>query len=288
MEVSNRKTARAVARRAGVAVKGRLSQNFLVDRAVVDDIVAALAPSETDLVFEIGPGLGVLTKELAARAAKVVAVDIDPACVRATLIATKGAGNVQVLEGDARDFSAAELGFDADWACVGNLPYHLTGALLTSVLEQAHPPRRSVFMMQREVAQRLAAGEGGWSLATVAVRSLADVEIVRDVSPTSFDPMPKVYSSVVRVTPALSPLEPAIRPQVLALAKKTFQMRRKTLRHGIANAVGGNEEMARQLLARAEIDPSRRPGTLSLEEWRRLARAVTELAAPINVESDER
>jgi 16S rRNA (adenine1518-N6/adenine1519-N6)-dimethyltransferase len=284
VEVSNRKTARAVARRAGVSAKGRLSQNFLVDRAVVDDIVATLAPSETDLVFEIGPGLGVLTKELATRAAKVVAVDIDPACVRATRMAVKGNDNVEVLEGDARDFSTTELGLASGWLCVGNLPYHLTGALLTSVLEQEQPPRRSVFMMQREVAQRLAATEGGWSLATVAIRSLADVEIVRDVAPTSFDPMPKVYSSVVRVTPAAARLDPAIRPRVLALAKKTFQMRRKTLRHGIANAVGGNEEMASQLLARAEIDPSRRPGTLSLEEWRRLARAAAELAEPINVE----
>jgi 16S rRNA (adenine1518-N6/adenine1519-N6)-dimethyltransferase len=273
-----------VARRAGVSAKGRLSQNFLVDRAVVDDIVAALAVGEADCVFEIGPGLGVLTKELAARAARVVAVDIDPACVRATRMAVKGAGNVDVREGDARDFSSTELGFDTDWLCVGNLPYHLTGALLTSVLEQPTPPRKSVFMIQREVAHRLAATEGGWSLATVAVRSLADIEIVRDVAPTSFDPMPKVHSSIISVTPALEPLDPATRPRVLALAKKTFQMRRKTLRHGMANALGGNEEMASRLLAGAEIDPSRRPGTLSLEEWHRLARVATELAGPINVE----
>ena len=293
MELSNRKTARAVARRAGVSAKGRFSQNFLVDRAVIDDIVAALAPGKGDSVFEIGPGLGVLTKELAARSAKVVAVDIDPACVRATRIAVKGAVNVEVLEGDARDFPSAQLGLGRGWLCAGNLPYHLTGALLTSVLEQPDPPRKSVFMIQREVAQRLAAGEGGWSLATVAIRSLADVEIVRDVPPASFDPMPKVYSSIIRVTPALAPLDAAIRPRVLALAKKTFQMRRKTLRHGIANALGGNEEMASRVLVGAEIDPSRRPGTLSLEEWRRLARVATELSAPIyseaspNVGTDE-
>jgi 16S rRNA (adenine1518-N6/adenine1519-N6)-dimethyltransferase len=268
-----------------LSAKGRLSQNFLVDRAVVDDIIAALALEETDAVFEIGPGLGVLTRELAAQAASVVAVDIDDACVRATRMAVKGASNVRVLEGDARDFSASELGFGPGWVCVGNLPYHLTGSILTAVLEQAEPPRKSVFMTQREVARRLAAGEGGWSLATVAVRSLADVEILRDVAPTSFDPMPKVHSSVVRVTPAQAPLASDIRPRVLALAKKTFQMRRKTLRHGIANALGGNEEMASQLLVRAEIDPGRRPGTLSLEEWGRLARAATELPAPINVES---
>jgi 16S rRNA (adenine1518-N6/adenine1519-N6)-dimethyltransferase len=284
MELTNPKTARAVARRAGVTAKGKLSQNFLIDRAVVDDIVAALAIAPGDQVFEIGPGLGVLTRELGLLAAKVVAVDFDPACVRATEIAVKGMSNVEVREGDARDSSGIELGLAEGWLCAGNLPYHLTGALLTSVLEQAVPPARSVFMVQREVAHRLAAGEGGWSLATVAIRSLADVEVIRDVPPTSFDPMPKVHSSVIRVVPALEPLDSGIRPRVLALAKKTFQMRRKTLRHGIANALDGDEAMARRLLADAQIDPGRRPGTLNLAEWRRLAQVATELTATMNVE----
>ena len=131
-------------------------------------------------------------------------------------------------------------------------------------------------LVQREVAARLAAAPGDWSLATVAIRSLAGVERILDVPPSAFDPPPAVHSSIIRIVPTPN-ADPAIRASMLALAKPLFQSRRKTLRNGLSRALGGDVAGAGTALAGAGIDPGRRPGTLRLDEWQLLARAVAEV-----------
>jgi 16S rRNA (adenine1518-N6/adenine1519-N6)-dimethyltransferase len=181
-----------------------------------------------------------------------------------------------VVHGDALRVHPADLGIGVPWLAAGNIPYSITTPLLTRLFEMAAPPERAVFMVQREVAARLAAGSGAWSLATVAVRSVATVERLRDVPPSSFDPSPAVHSSVIRLHPAPA-FAAAVRPAVLDLARAAFQMRRKTLRHGITHAAGGDERRGMAWLALAAIDPARRPGTLDLEEWHRIALAARTL-----------
>lgn len=271
-------TLRAVARRVGLVARHRLGQNFLVDRAVLDDIVAALAIEPHDDVFEVGPGIGTLTGELAARAHRVVAVDLDERCVAATRITQRARDNVAVVQGDALRVEPAALGLREGWLAAGNIPYSITTPLLTRLFEMDTPPRRGVFLVQREVAARLAATAGAWSLATVAVRSVATVEWVRDVPPDSFEPAPAVHSSVVRLEPAMT-LDAGSRLAVLEIARAAFQMRRKTLRHGITRAAGGDEAVGMSWLEAAEIDPGRRPGTLDLDEWHRVALAARTLRA---------
>jgi len=134
-----------------------------------------------------------------------------------------------------------------------------------------------VLLVQREVAARLSAGAGDWSLATVAVRSLATVERLLDVPPQAFEPPPAVHSSVIRLVPSPA-LSAAERAAVLGLARAAFQMRRKVLRHGVTRALG-DEAVALTALDAAGIDPGRRPGTLSLDEWRALAVAAGAVAA---------
>jgi 16S rRNA (adenine1518-N6/adenine1519-N6)-dimethyltransferase len=263
----------AVARRVGLVANRRLGQNFLVDRAVLDDITAALDVTPDDDVFEIGPGVGTLTGELAQRARRVIAVDIDARCVAATRITQRERRNVEVVQGDALRVEPSSLGLGERWLAAGNIPYRITTPLLTRLFEMAVPPLRGVFLVQREVAARLAAAPGAWSLATVAVRSVATVERLRDVAPESFDPVPAVHSSVVRLHPARS-LDAASRQAALDVARSAFQMRRKTLRHGITHAAGGDERRGMAWLAAAAIDPGRRPGTLDVEEWHRIALAA--------------
>ncbi len=269
-DLTDADTLHAVARRAGLVAKHRLGQNFLVDREVLDDIVAALAPAADEDVLEVGPGIGTLTGELATRARRVVAVDIDERCVQATRATQRGRANVEVVHADALTVEPTSLGMRDGWVAAGNIPYSITTPLLTRLFEMGSPPRRAVFLVQREVAARLAAESGGWSLATVAVRSVATVDRLRDVSPGSFDPAPAVHSSLIRLRPA-SLLSPDDRAAVLDIARSTFQMRRKTLRHGITHAAGGDEPRGLAWLAAAGIDPSRRPGTLDIDEWRRIA-----------------
>lgn len=263
----------AVARRAGLVARHRLGQNFLVDREALEFIVDALAPSASEDVLEIGPGVGTLTGELAARARRVVAVELDERCVEATRATQSQRGNVEVVQGDALRVDIAALGLATGWLAAGNIPYSITTPLLSRLFELEIPPRRGVFLVQREVAARLAAGPGDWSLATVAVRSVAMVERLRDVPASSFDPAPAVTSSVIRLRPD-SPLSRAEREDVIRIARAAFQMRRKMLRHGIAHAAGGDEGRGSAWLATAGIDPARRPGTLDLSEWQRLAAAA--------------
>lgn len=263
----------AVARRAGLVARHRLGQNFLVDREVLDVIVDALAPAADEDVLEIGPGVGTLTGEIAARARRVVAVELDERCVAATRATQSGRANVEVVQGDALRVDVHSLDLRTGWIAAGNIPYSITTPLLSRLFELAAPPARGVFLIQREVAARLAAGPGDWSLATVAVRSVATVERLRDVPPSSFDPAPAVTSSVVRLRPD-SPLSRADREDVIRIARAAFQMRRKMLRHGIAHAAGGDDARGAAWLAAAGIDPARRPGTLDLAEWQRLAAAA--------------
>jgi 16S rRNA (adenine1518-N6/adenine1519-N6)-dimethyltransferase len=265
-----------VARRVGLVASRRLGQNFLVDRGVLDDIVTALDPTPDDDVLEIGPGVGTLTGELARRAHRVVAVDLDERCVAATRLTQKDHGNVDVVQGDALHVEPSALGLGAGWLAAGNIPYSITTPLLTRLFEMTTPPRRGVFLVQREVAARLAAAPGAWSLATVAVRSVATVERLRDVTPDSFDPPPAVHSSVVRLHPARL-LDAESRQAVLEVARSAFQMRRKTLRHGITHAAGGDERRGMGWLEAAGIDPGRRPGTLDVDEWHRIALAARTL-----------
>ena len=278
LDLTRPETVRAVARRAGLHTSRRLGQHFLIDREVLETIVAELAPTADSTVLEIGCGIGTLTGELAEAAGNVIALDVDPACVRATQITQRHRTNVQVVRADARQVQPAEFGVTAPWLAAGNLPYRLTGKLLGHLFELETPPARGVFLVQREVAARLGAGPGDWSVATLALRSIATVTRVRDVPPAAFDPAPAVHSSIIRVQPLASSLGEE-RRQMLALARAVFQQRRKTLRHGVAHAMGGNAEAAHEALLRAHIDPGLRPGTLGIDEWQQLARAVVAMEA---------
>ncbi|MFZ0130420.1 MAG: 16S rRNA (adenine(1518)-N(6)/adenine(1519)-N(6))-dimethyltransferase RsmA [Candidatus Dormiibacterota bacterium] len=276
LDLTDPRTLTAVSHRVGLRRDTSLGQHFLIDRDVLDAIVDALDPGPESEVLEIGCGLGTLTGALAARARRVVAIDVDPACVAGTEITQRANPNVTVLEADARTVDPAALGFTTGWLATGNLPYQLTGLVLMRLVETAEPPARAVVLVQREVAARLAAAPGDWSLATVAIRSLAGVERILDVPPSAFDPPPAVHSSIIRIVPTPN-ADPAIRASMLALAKPLFQSRRKTLRNGLSRALGGDVAGAGTALAGAGIDPGRRPGTLRLDEWQLLARAVAEV-----------
>jgi 16S rRNA (adenine1518-N6/adenine1519-N6)-dimethyltransferase len=268
LDLTDPKTLTAVGRRVGLRRDTSLGQHFLIDRDVLDAIVDALDPGPDSDVLEIGCGLGTLTGALAARARRVVAIDIDPACVAGTEITQRANANVSVLEADARIVDPGALGFSTGWLATGNLPYQLTGLVLMRLVEDEQPPARAVVLVQREVAARLAAAPGDWSLA--------EVERILDVPPSAFDPPPAVHSSIIRITPSPK-ADPLIRSSILALAKPLFQSRRKTLRNGVSRALGGDLAGAGVALADAGIDPGRRPGTLRLDEWELLARAVAEV-----------
>ncbi|MBS2020760.1 MAG: ribosomal RNA small subunit methyltransferase A [Deltaproteobacteria bacterium] len=277
--------ARAVLRRVGLAPKKGFGQNFLVASHVVDAIARACVPDgETNRarVIELGAGLGVLTHALATRAREVVAVERDRDLVpvlHEELASEIAASRVRIVEGDAQAIDVEELlprahgadaGDDGPRVLAGNLPYHITGRLLERAVAFADSLDRVVFMVQLEVAERLAAQPSTkeYGALTVFVRAAFRVEKLFDVSRGSFHPAPDVTSAVVRLEPHRPRL--ALETETFrALVKGAFGARRKTLR----NAWSRVAEPAR-IAAAAEasgISLDLRGETLDVEAYARMA-----------------
>lgn len=271
-------TPRALLEKHGLRAKKSWGQNFLGDEVVLDEIAGLAAPSAGDPVIELGAGLGHLTARLLARGARVVAVERDRDMAR-VLRAELGA-SVALLEADAARLDlgriAAEHGAGGRIAVVGNLPYHLTSPILFSLLDQADHVSRAVFLLQREVAERLAASPGthAWGILSVLLQREADVSVERIVPPGAFLPPPNVESAVLCALfrpPEHAVADPA---RFRRLVKAGFAQRRKTL----ANALGAGKVAEPSAMSRAlaavGVDPRRRGETLTVAEWAALDRAL--------------
>src|SRR2546423_4705262 len=200
-----------VRRRAGGGgrqppVLKKFGQHFLSDQKILTAIVDALAPTASDTVLEIGPGRGSLTDILVERSGKVVAVEIDRALAENLREKYRQRSNVEIVEGDFLETDVAPL-VDDDYLLIGNVPYYITTPILFKSLEPPMP-RRSVFLVQREVADRMAAkaGDDSYGALTVNIAVVASVEQVLGVPAAAFRPPPKVDSAVGRVTPLQEPL----------------------------------------------------------------------------------
>ncbi len=259
-----------MARRFGIRFQRRLGQNYLADRGQLERIVAAMELQPSDRVVEVGAGLGTLTVELAARTAVVVAVEIDPASVRALHLTLRGLANTRVMEQDILRTEVGSL-LPPPYRVAGNIPYNLTGALLVRLLEQSPVATRIDLLVQREVAERIVAPPGSWSLATLGVRVYGSADLLLHVPRSAFIPPPEVDSALVRILPAA---EPAIRredlPAFFKFVTPFFQARRKQLPFALGRLRGVTGSEARARLTRIGIDSTRRPETLTVEEWRRL------------------
>ncbi|MDH3291773.1 MAG: 16S rRNA (adenine(1518)-N(6)/adenine(1519)-N(6))-dimethyltransferase RsmA [Gemmatimonadota bacterium] len=240
----------------------RLGQHFLSDPSILDRIVEALAPTPHDTVIEIGPGRGTLTRRLAPRVGRVVAIERDPRLVEA--MAEAALPSVEVVEGDALavDWHRTVQG---PFKVLGNIPYYITSPLIDKALE---PPRPAciVFLMQREVAERLAADPGGkaYGALTVGVQALARVERLFVVPAGAFRPPPAVDSAVVRLTPLATPLVADARRQAFReFTQALFSRRRKQLGGTLRALTGREPGQIAAFLAGLGVAPAARPETLS-------------------------
>jgi 16S rRNA (adenine1518-N6/adenine1519-N6)-dimethyltransferase len=280
---------RQTLRTAGLRARHSLSQNFLVDVDVLEDILAEAAPVAGGGVLEIGPGLGFLTAALLEAGATVCAVELDPGLAAflrdrfATALAGSGPGSLRLVEGDALDQPLTRL-LPQPYDVVANLPYHITSPILHRLLGEPPRPRRLVLMVQREVAERIAARPGGLSYLSVFVQYHAAVRILRRVPPTAFEPAPAVDSAVIVVEPFAEDdrLAPADEDALWRLVQAAFRERRKMIHNVLTRQLPVPPARISAALAEAEIDPDRRPQTLAVGEWLRLLEAL----GPIG--SDER
>jgi 16S rRNA (adenine1518-N6/adenine1519-N6)-dimethyltransferase len=244
--------------------KKKWGQNFLRNRGAVEKIVAAVEPSPNDVVLEIGPGEGVLTDKLLELPNRVIAFEIDPDL--AARLRAKYGERLELRNEDAVDAALPDIPFRA----VGNLPYNVGTPILRRVIADPHC-RRAVFMLQKEVAERIVAKPGTepYGYLTLYVQAFASAKSIMTLEPKSFYPPPKVRSAVV----VLDPRDPGLvspREEVLDLVSTSFRMRRKKL---VNNLTGWRERTREEVLAamrNAGIDEDARAETLSLAELDRL------------------
>ena len=264
-------------RRHGLAARRSLSQNHLADGSVVERILAVADVHPGERVVEVGPGLGILTAALLRSGALVTAVELDDRLADHLTERFDGEPGLDLRRADVLDVELDDL-VAPPWALVANVPYHITSPILHHVLGAESRPDRFVLMMQREVAERIAAAPGAMSYLSVFVQYHATVDVAFVVPATAFEPAPKVASAVLVGRTRPRRLDAAAEDELWRLVQAGFRERRKMLHNVLVRQLPAlPRERIDAALAACAIAPERRPQTLSVEEWLILRTALSPL-----------
>ena len=258
-----------------------LGQNFLVDRGVLQRILETAEVGPQDVVLEVGAGLGILTRALAERVRRVIAVEVDQLLVTVLREQLSTFANCEVVLGDILELDIAELVRTADagpaprYKVVANIPYYITSAVLRRILEQDHKPELVVLMVQNEVAKRIVAEPGEMSLLSVSVQFYGRPSFIARVPARCFHPIPKVDSAILRIdVHEQLPLPRDSIGPFFDVVRAGFGQRRKQLHNALARGLHLPVERISEPLAWAGIDGRRRAETLSVGEWVALCQAL--------------
>ncbi len=258
-------------RQYGLRADKKLGQNFLHDPFALIAITEAAAIRPTDIILEIGPGLGSLTRYLAAAARQVVAVELDANLIPPLEAVTQYYENIRIIQGDILKISPNELIKEPDYLVVANIPYYITSAIIRHLLENKNKPRRIVLTIQKEVATRICAEPGSMSLLALSVQVYGKPRISKHIPANAFFPSPRVDSTILCIDIYPSPkIQSELLEIFFKLIKAGFSQKRKTLRNSLSSGLHINANEAASLLKKANIDPMRRAETLSIEEWKTL------------------
>ena len=267
---------RALLARYGLRPKKSLGQNFLIDINALRRIVDAAVLSPEDVVVEVGPGPGLLTRELLARGGSVIAVEKDEAMARLVRRELGGDPRLTVIDGDMLEVEPSSLLPESGkpYKVVANLPYYVATPILRRFLEATNRPASMVVLLQREVAETVAAKPGQMGLLSVAVQYYAVPTIVGIIHPGSFYPPPKVDSAIVRLDVLEQPAIDVAPGYFFEVAKAAFSARRKQIANPLSRGLGLDKAAVLEALGAAGLTPQRRAESLSLLEWEALCRAI--------------
>jgi 16S rRNA (adenine1518-N6/adenine1519-N6)-dimethyltransferase len=259
---------RRLLRQFDLRARKGLGQHFLIDGEVLKNIIAAAELTSSDTIIEVGPGLGVLTRELAQRARRVIAVELDNKLAAALKQTLASLNNVTIINDDVLKLEPASLA--ADYKVAANLPYYITSPVLRHFLEASIKPKVMILMVQKEVAEAIAARPGEMSILSVSVQLYGEPKLISYVPADCFYPPPKVDSAIVRIDLYPQPKVAVDEKNFFDLVRAGFSAPRKQLANSLAQGLGIAKADALSLLKAAGIAPQRRAETLSLEEWARL------------------
>ncbi|GMR19349.1 MAG: 16S rRNA (adenine(1518)-N(6)/adenine(1519)-N(6)) -dimethyltransferase RsmA [Patescibacteria group bacterium] len=244
--------------------KKSLGQNFLIDPRVADDLVKAAEITEKDIVLEVGAGTGAVTRPLAQKARRVIAVEIDPKLTSQLQTNLKGLGNVEIIHADILTLSPNHYTLATKIA--GSIPYQITSPLIHKLLKLKNRPKSITFIIQKEVAEKITAQPPKASYLSNFIANFGKAEIIRTIQPGAFHPSPKVDSAILKIT--LYPKPFISDPGLEAFLHRGFAHPRKMIKHSLPA----------ETLKKARIDPHRRPATLTQEEWASLYREIAKPA----------
>jgi len=251
----------------------RFGQNFLHDQNVIQNIVYAIAPQDNQTLVEIGPGQGAITRLLLEHCKRLHVIEIDRDLVRHLKIQFPANEKLLIHNIDVLNFDFNSLTGDQHLRLVGNLPYNISTPLLFHIFNHAHNIEDMHFMLQKEVVDRMAASPGSkrYGRLSIMTQYHCGVEPLFDVAPGSFNPPPKVKSSIVRLIPhTKKPVTVADYPQFAHIVNQAFSLRRKTMRNALKTII------SEQGLIDCDIDPTKRPETISLKEFAKISDYISE------------
>lgn len=257
-----------------VAPNKSLGQHWLRDRDVLAHIADCAEITDKDMVLEIGPGLGTLTSELLRRADRVTSVEFDPELARKLPKQFPGK-NLTVIESDILSFDLSSL--PAGYKVAANVPYYITSKIVQLLMTSQNKPSIAVLLVQKEVAERLAAQPGDMSILAVSAQLFAEVTLGDVVPAELFTPPPKVDSQVVILKTRPHPLLGGVSEKAFfRVVKAGFSAKRKMLRSSLSGGLALSKQEVEALLSKANIDPTARAESLSLEQWANLASVCSE------------
>ena len=273
--LADRQVVQYVIRRFGIHAKHKLGQNFLIRPDVVSAIAEAAELGEHVPVMEIGAGIGTLTQALAETGADVTAFELDKSLERVLSHTLEHYKNIHIIYEDVLKADLKTILGDRDWRCAANLPYYITTPILLSLIQSDLPISLFVFMMQKEVADRILAmpGSKDYGALTLAVNFDCTAERVLDIPSSAFIPRPQITSTVLKIRRREKPaVEVKDRKLFFSLVKMGFGQRRKVFTNAMKSG-GIPADWIPEILAKAGIDGKRRGETFSMEEYGRLADA---------------
>jgi 16S rRNA (adenine1518-N6/adenine1519-N6)-dimethyltransferase len=263
-------------RRRPPPIRKNLGQHFLSDPRILERIADTLELTGAETVLEIGPGRGGLTEALRPHARRLVAIEYDRALAAQLRDRFASAPNIEIVQADVLEANLAEIA-RGEFHLIGNVPYYITTPIIFHALE-APRPKRAVYLVQREVADRLAAAPGSddYGALSANVQAVAQVERLFKIPAGAFHPPPKVESAVVRITPLeQSVVTPSEEAPFRELVQRAFSMRRKQLRRVLRELYAIDAPAADDLIATAALAPEQRPETLSPDDFARILRAAS-------------
>ncbi len=255
-----------ISKKYNIKPSKRLGQNFLVDRSILKKIINAADLSSEDTVLEIGPGLGILTIELAKRAEQVIAIEKDKKLCEILKDVLKNYENVEIINQDALSYELRVTSYKL----IANLPYYITSPVIRKFLEAEHKPELMVLMVQKEVAQRICAKPPHMNLLAVAVQFYAKPEIISYVSKKSFWPTPKVDSAIIKITSNVGFKKSYIdAKKFFKIVKAGFSSKRKMLKNNLSST-SLEAKKIEKILEKLGLNPKVRAENLSVEDWVKL------------------